>query len=59
VASCHGAPSSTASVCGARFGVAAMPPNAMRGSRIVSPSAMNANAAHTAEMSESKRFDSL
>ena len=36
-----------------------MPPKAMRGSRITSPSAMNENAAHTAEMSESKRFESL
>ena len=48
-----------ASVALARLGVAATPPNATRQRAIRSPSSSMANAAQTAEMSESKRFDSL
>ncbi|MOA41006.1 hypothetical protein D3C78_1629300 [compost metagenome] len=53
------APSSAASQCFARFGVAAMPPKATRASAITPFSMRRLNAAQTAEMSSSRRLDTL
>ena len=44
---------------GARFGVAATPPQPMRAETMRPPATTSANAANTAEMSWSKRFDSF
>ncbi|MNM87657.1 hypothetical protein D3C81_998460 [compost metagenome] len=59
VASFHGWPISAASVAAARLGVAAMPPKAMRASLTMPSCTVMPNAAHTAEISSSKRLDSL
>ena len=56
VACDHGWPCSAASARTARCTVAAMPPNASRTSRTVSPSSAIAKPAHTAEISQSKRL---
>ena len=52
-------PTSVASVATARFGVAATPPQPIRADTTLSPSSTSANATNTAEMSWSRRFDSL
>jgi hypothetical protein len=59
VASFQGWPVSAVSACGARAGMPAMPPNAIRAC-VTMPSATSIEKApHTAEISLSKRFDSL
>ncbi|MNN76780.1 hypothetical protein D3C81_1931890 [compost metagenome] len=59
VASSHGWPTRAASVSAARLGVAAMPPKATHAAVTMPASTVMPNAAQTAEMSSSNRFDSL
>ena len=60
VAVTHGLPTSAASTPAARFGVAAMPPKAMRAMpTLPSPSIETRNAPQSAEMSSSRRLDTL
>ncbi|MNI91842.1 hypothetical protein D3C73_1495580 [compost metagenome] len=59
VALLKGAPINAVSQLLARFGMAAMPPKATRASAITPFSRRRLNAAHTAEMSSSRRLDTL
>ena len=59
VASVQGCPVSSASVWLARTGVAATPPTPIEARTIWPPSRRSATARHRAEMSSSKRLDTL
>jgi hypothetical protein len=59
LASQNARPTSAASAWAARFGVAAMPPKAMRAPVIVPPSTVTAKPAATEEMSSSRRLEIL
>ncbi|MNI67704.1 hypothetical protein D3C73_1233510 [compost metagenome] len=59
VALLNGAPRNTASQALARLGIAAMPPKATRASLITPFSRRKLKAAQTAEMSSSRRLDTL
>jgi hypothetical protein len=55
----HGLPRSAASQARARLGIAAMPPKATRTPLTTPSSMLRLKAAHTAEMSSSRRLDTL
>ena len=56
VCAVHGCPTSAASAFAARFGVAAMPPKAIRAERTTPPSTATCKPTATAEMSSSRRL---